>query len=92
VSLFFTGQGPVGDAIEDGDAPQPGSVVSATAPVSATIGGVAAEVQFAGLAPGFPGVAQINLKIPQLAPGAYPVVVTIAGVASNAAQLAVAGN
>jgi uncharacterized protein (TIGR03437 family) len=92
VSLFFTGQGPVSDAIEDGDAPQPGSVVSATAPVSATIGGVKTEVQFAGLAPNFPGVAQINLKVPQLAKGVYPVIVTIGGVASNAAQLAVAGN
>jgi uncharacterized protein (TIGR03437 family) len=43
-----------------------------------------------GLAPNFPGVAQIDLKIPQLAAGVYPVVVTMAGVASNAAQVMVA--
>jgi uncharacterized protein (TIGR03437 family) len=89
ISLFFTGQGPVAAAIDDGDAPAAGSVIPATLPISATIGGVPAEVQFAGLAPSYPGLAQINLKIPTLAPGVYPVVVTIAGVASNAAQVAV---
>jgi uncharacterized protein (TIGR03437 family) len=64
-------------------------VISATSPVSATVGGVTAEVQFAGLAPNFPGVAQINLKIPQLSSGVYPVLVTIGGVVSNAVQLTV---
>jgi uncharacterized protein (TIGR03437 family) len=90
ISIFFTGQGPVAGVIDDGDAPGTGSVVWATSPTSATIGGVTAEIQFVGLAPNFPGVAQIDLKIPQLAPGVYPVVVTMAGVASNAAQVMVA--
>lgn len=90
ISLFFTGQGPVDKDVDDGDAPEAGSVISATSPISATIGGVPAEVLFAGLAPSFPGVAQINLKVPVLAAGVYPVVVTVAGVASNAAQVVVA--
>ncbi len=89
VSLFFTGLGPTSDSIDDGDAPKAGSVVWTASPVSATIGGKPAAVEFAGLAPGYPGVAQINLKIPTLAPGAYPVVITIAGVISNTAQVAV---
>jgi uncharacterized protein (TIGR03437 family) len=89
ITLFFTGQGPVAAAIDDGDAPAAGSVISATSPVSATVGGVTAEVQFAGLAPNFPGVAQINLKIPQLSSGVYPVLVTIGGVVSNAVQVTV---
>jgi len=72
ISVFFTGQGPVNADVDDGDAPDAGKIVQATSPISATIGGVAADVQFTGLAPGLPGVAQINLKIPTLATGVYP--------------------
>lgn len=91
ISIYFTGQGPVTAAVDDGAAPPTGSVVWAKGPTSATIGGVAADVQFVGLAPNFPGVAQIDLKIPTLAPGTYPVVITIGGVASNAVQIVVGG-
>ena len=87
--MFFTGQGPVDQPEDDGDAPDEGAAVSATLPVSATIGGIPAEIRFAGLAPLYPGLAQINLQIPPLASGTYPVVVKIGGVASNAAQLTV---
>jgi uncharacterized protein (TIGR03437 family) len=89
VSLFLTGQGPVAQPVEDGDAPAAGTAVSATLPASATIGGVPADVRYAGLAPLYPGLAQMNLQIPPLASGTYPVVVKIGGVASNAAQLTV---
>ena len=89
ISLFFTGQGPVVTPVDDGDAPATGHTVWATSSVSATIGGVNADVLFAGLAPNYPGVAQINLNIPAITPGVYPVVVTIAGVASNAVQMAI---
>jgi uncharacterized protein (TIGR03437 family) len=92
ISLYFTGQGPVTAAIDDGSAPATGSVIWAKGPTSATIGGLSADIQFVGLAPNFPGLAQIDLKIPTLAPGTYPLVVTIGGVVSNAVQLAVAGN
>lgn len=90
ISVYFTGQGPVTAAVDDGAAPATGTVVWAKGPTSATIGGVAADVQFVGLAPNFPGLAQIDLKVPTLAPGTYPVVVTIAGAVSNAVQIAVA--
>lgn len=89
VSLFFTGQGPVISAIADGDAPATGHTIWAASPVTATIGGVSAQVQFAGLAPNFPGVAQINLKIPELASGTYPVVINVGGVLSNALPITV---
>jgi uncharacterized protein (TIGR03437 family) len=59
--------------------------------VSASIGTSTATVQFAGLAPNYAGLAQINLQVPPLASGLYPLIVKIAGRASNAAQLAVAG-
>ena len=91
-SLFFTGQGPVDQPEDDGDAPDVGTAVAATLPVSATIGGIPAEIRFAGLAPLFPGLAQMNLQVPPLASGTYPVVVKIGGVASNTAQLTVAAH
>jgi len=89
VSLFFTGQGPVAQPVDDGAAPAAGTAVSATLPASATIGVVPADIRYVGLAPLYPGLAQMNLQIPQLASGTYPVVVKIGGVASNAAQLTV---
>ena len=91
VSVFFTGQGPVATQIDDGAAPPAGIAISATSPVSASIGTWPAAVQFAGLAPNYPGLAQINLQVPQIPSGVYPVVIKIGGSASNAAQLAVSG-
>ena len=75
--------------IDDG-APAPiGPVIHAMLEASATVGGVPAEIQFAGLAPGCAGLAQMNLKVPPLPAGIYPVIVKMGGVASNAARLSV---
>jgi uncharacterized protein (TIGR03437 family) len=56
-----------------------------------TIGGVTAVVQFSGLAPGFAGLYQVNVQIPQGVPtgDAVPILVTIGGVPSNPATIAV---
>lgn len=52
-------------------------------PNSATIGGWNSGINFLGLTPGTAGVAQANLIVPAISPGAYPVVVTVGGVPSN---------
>ena len=91
ISVFFTGQGPVDTTVDDGAAPAAGEAVSATSAMSATIGGAPVQIQFVGLAPLYPGLAQMNLRVPALASGIYPLVVTIGGRASNTAQLAVSG-
>jgi len=81
----------VDTTVDDGAAPAAGEAVSATSAMSATIGGAPVQIQFVGLAPLYPGLAQMNLRVPALASGIYPLVVTIGGRASNTAQLAVSG-
>jgi uncharacterized protein (TIGR03437 family) len=45
-------------------------------PLSAGVGGIGAEVLYAGAAPGLPGVFQVNLRVPAgVKPGSAPVVV-----------------
>ena len=45
-----------------------------------TVGGTAATVVFAGLTS--PGLFQVNIVVPKLAPGVYPIMVTWGGVTS----------
>jgi len=56
-----------------------------------TIGGLPATVSFAGLAPGFAAVYQVNAQVPTgvAAGDAVPVVITQAGASSNTATIAV---
>jgi uncharacterized protein (TIGR03437 family) len=60
-------------------------------PVSVSIGGIDSEVYFAGLAPGFVGLYQINVRVPPTAPtgAAVPLTVTVAGATSNTATLTI---
>ena len=56
--------------------------------VRATIGGVNAEVSFAGAQGGFAGLDQLNLRIPRTLPGGeFDIVVTVDGKPSNAVRL-----
>jgi uncharacterized protein (TIGR03437 family) len=64
VSLYGTGFGLLSQSTADGQVAT-GAVPTAL-PVSATIGGVPAEVSYAGAAPGLiAGVVQINVRIPE---------------------------
>ncbi len=59
-------------------------------PVSVTVGGVNAPVQFAGIPSGLVGVMQINYTVPGgLSLGAQPVVVTVGNASSAEAQLTI---
>jgi len=90
LAFYLTGQGTVNPAIPDGNpAPsEPLALVKGTA--QATIGGQTAEVIFAGLAPGFAGLAQVNIRIPQgLSPGDHPAFIVINGIPSNAGLISV---
>ena len=63
----------------------------AVIPVEVRIGDRPATIQFAGLAPGFVGLYQVNVEIPQgVAPGSsVPLVLIQNGVRSNTVTLGV---
>jgi uncharacterized protein (TIGR03437 family) len=87
IAAYLTGLGPVQPPVTTG-ALAPLNVLSFTTnTVTATIGGAPATVVFAGLAPGFAGLYQVNMLVPQLSPGRYPLQVSIGGTGSNTAYI-----
>jgi uncharacterized protein (TIGR03437 family) len=91
IMAYLTGSGPVSPTIADG-APTPiGSLIYATSQSSATIGSSTAQIAFAGLAPGFVGLVQVNVVVPSdLQTGNYPLSITIGSETSNSATISVA--
>jgi uncharacterized protein (TIGR03437 family) len=87
VSLFLTGLGAVDHAVATGTAASANPLSHVTGKVSATIGGVSAPVTFAGLAPGFVGLYQVNVRVPQAGAGNQSVVVSVNSVSSNSAGI-----
>ena len=51
-----------------------------TATSAASIGGKSANVYYTGLTPGYVGLAQMNIQVPELPPGDYQLVVDVGGV------------
>jgi uncharacterized protein (TIGR03437 family) len=88
VQVYFTGQGLVTPAGVTGS-PASATLARTNAITTATIGTQPATVTFSGLAPGFIGLAQANVIVPNLATNDYPLVLTVNGVASNAGTVAV---
>jgi uncharacterized protein (TIGR03437 family) len=89
VILYLTGQGAVAPRVDTGD-PAPSSILSLpAAPVTATLGGVPAKVAFAGLAPGFVSVLQVNLEVPGVDAGEHLLEVAVGGVKSNRTTVSV---
>jgi uncharacterized protein (TIGR03437 family) len=82
--VYFTGGGPVqaSGTLTAGD-PSPAGLSPVEGDHSITVGGASATVVYMGLTPGSVGLYQANFIVPQVAKGTYPVVITIAGQASN---------
>jgi trimeric autotransporter adhesin len=90
IMAYLTGAGAVSNQPADGAAAASNPLSDVSSAVAATIGGKAASVSFAGLAPGFVGLWQVNITVPSgLTSGDQPLVVTAAGQSSNSANISV---
>ena len=89
VTVYMSGEGAVSPAVLSGAASPASPAALPMLSVTATIGGQPADVLFAGLTPGGVGLFQVNLRIPTLASGDYPLIVTVGQARSNAPLLAV---
>jgi uncharacterized protein (TIGR03437 family) len=88
--IYCNGLGAVNPPVPTGTpAPSTEPLARTVNPVTVTIGGINAPVQFAGLAPGFPDLYQINAQIPLGASGQLPVVLTVAGQTSPPVTIAI---
>ncbi|MDP8979333.1 MAG: hypothetical protein M3O35_01940 [Acidobacteriota bacterium] len=88
--IFCTGLGTVSPSVPAGSA-APFALFSTDNQVTATVGGQTAQVLFAGLAPGYVGLYQVNLIVPAgITPGPnVPVVLSAAGADSVPVTVAI---
>ncbi len=91
VLIYCTGLGAVNPTLASGTAtPSNGTLYNAATVPTVSIGGSNAVVSFAGLAPGFVGLYQVNAVVPSITAGAsVPVILTAGGVTSNTAIMPV---
>ena len=86
VVLYGTGLGRMASAVETGQGALAAN--AAVRPVTVTLGAVRVPVLYAGAAPGFAGLAQINIQVPAgLPPGAQRLVLVQGGQQSNVVTL-----
>ncbi len=88
IIIYCTGLGAVNPQIEAGF-PAPTSPLAASATPAVTIGGVSAQVSFSGLAPGFVGLYQVNVMVPQSVSGTAQLVIAVGAVSSAPVSLVV---
>jgi uncharacterized protein (TIGR03437 family) len=97
ISIYATGLGPVSPNVPIGQPTPLNASILLTPKADVLINGLATDVQFAGMAPGYVGVYQVNAKIPpKTAPGnavSVQIVVHLpdgSGALSNVVTIAVA--
>jgi minor extracellular serine protease Vpr len=83
VQLYCTGLGPVTNAPGSAEIASAAPLSETTTQPTVTIGGMAATVQFSGLAPETVGLYQVNVLVPEgLGSGSQPLQLAIGGVAA----------
>jgi uncharacterized protein (TIGR03437 family) len=89
VVVYLTGLGATNEKLETG-APAPADrVLRPLAPATVTLGGQSVANLAIGLVPGFVGLGQLNLQIPDVAAGEQPLEVRLGGVSANRTLLSV---
>lgn len=83
ITVYITGVGPTDPPVAAGWPAPSNPPAVATTEAWATIDGVAAEITFIGLAPGYAGVGQVNIKVPGGVTGRLPIKVGIGDEWSN---------
>jgi uncharacterized protein (TIGR03437 family) len=68
VALYAEGLGAVTPAVKEGTIAPTQPLSTVNAPVTVVIGGLSAPVAYAGLAPGFIGLYQLNVQVPSTTP------------------------
>lgn len=89
VTAYLTGTGALDFPVATGEAAGSTQLSRPVGVVTATINGQPVHVEFAGLTPGFVGLMQVNLRVPALGAGTYPLVVTVGGEKSNSALFSI---
>jgi uncharacterized protein (TIGR03437 family) len=90
ILVYFTGQGPLDNAVASGGIASGTPLSKPTMPVTLKVGDVTIVPDFVGMTPGQIGLTQANVKLPaDLNPGEYPVTITIGGVTSNGPTISV---
>jgi uncharacterized protein (TIGR03437 family) len=90
ITLYMTGAGAVEPFVATGATPGSGATPVPALETLVTVGGVAAVTTYIGVPSWSVGVLQINFLVPATAAlGSQPIVVSVGGVASAAATLAV---
>ena len=91
ILIYCTGLGAVTNQPADGAAARSNPLSTTLVTPTVTIGDLAGKALFSGLAPGFVGVYQVNVKVPASAPtgNAVPVALSFGGVTSNTVTMAI---